>query len=99
MSVQLHIEQGPVLEAEGLPLGVVEAIAGQTRLTVSIMNTHVSYLLSLNMGCLFAILALAMTLFSRNAELLGVILPNSMGRQVGSWFLMLFIWLFCIQYL
>lgn len=44
MYVQLHIEQGPVLEAEGLPLGVVEAIAGQTRLTVSIMNAHVSYL-------------------------------------------------------
>lgn len=99
MSVQLHIEQGPVLEAEGLPLGVVEAIAGQTRLTVSIMNTHVSYLLSLNMRFLFVILALAMTLFSRNPELIGVILPNSMGRRVGSWFPMLFNWLFCIQYL
>jgi hypothetical protein len=31
---QVHIEQGPVLEAQGLPLGVVEAIAGQTRLMV-----------------------------------------------------------------
>lgn len=70
MYVQLHIEQGPVLEAEGLPLGVVEAIAGQTRLTVSIMNGHVSYLLSLNMGYSFAILALAITLSSRNAELI-----------------------------
>jgi len=34
--VELHIEQGPVLEAQGLPLGVVEAIAGQTRLTVKV---------------------------------------------------------------
>src|ERR1700760_2775777 len=30
--VELHIEQGPVLEAEGLPVGVVTAIAGATRL-------------------------------------------------------------------
>jgi allantoate deiminase len=28
---EVHIEQGPVLEAEKLPLGVVSAIAGQTR--------------------------------------------------------------------
>jgi allantoate deiminase len=31
--VEIHIEQGPVLEAEGLPLAVVEGIAGQSRLT------------------------------------------------------------------
>jgi allantoate deiminase len=30
--VELHIEQGPVLEANGLPVGVVTAIAGATRL-------------------------------------------------------------------
>jgi allantoate deiminase len=30
--VELHIEQGPVLEAEGRPLGVVTAINGATRL-------------------------------------------------------------------
>jgi allantoate deiminase len=30
--IELHIEQGPVLEAEGLPVGVVSAIAGATRL-------------------------------------------------------------------
>ena len=30
--VELHIEQGPVLEAESLPVGVVTAIAGATRL-------------------------------------------------------------------
>jgi len=30
--VEIHIEQGPVLEAEGLSLAVVEGIAGQTRL-------------------------------------------------------------------
>jgi allantoate deiminase len=29
--MEVHIEQGPVLEAEGLALGVVSAIAGQTR--------------------------------------------------------------------
>jgi allantoate deiminase len=29
--VEVHIEQGPVLEERGLPVGVVEAIAGQTR--------------------------------------------------------------------
>jgi allantoate deiminase len=29
---EIHIEQGPVLEHENLPLGVVEAIAGQTRM-------------------------------------------------------------------
>ncbi len=28
---EFHIEQGPVLEAEGLPLGVVETVAGQSR--------------------------------------------------------------------
>jgi allantoate deiminase len=30
--VEFHIEQGPVLESRGLPLGIVEAIAGQTRM-------------------------------------------------------------------
>ena len=30
--VELHIEQGPVLEAKALPVGVVSAIAGATRL-------------------------------------------------------------------
>jgi allantoate deiminase len=29
--VEFHIEQGPVLESLGIPLGVVEGIAGQTR--------------------------------------------------------------------
>jgi allantoate deiminase len=33
---ELHIEQGPVLEAEGLPVGVVTAINGATRLAVEI---------------------------------------------------------------
>ncbi len=30
--LEVHIEQGPVLESESLPLGIVEAIAGQTRM-------------------------------------------------------------------
>lgn len=32
---EIHIEQGPVLEARGVPLGVVTGIAGQTRLTLT----------------------------------------------------------------
>ncbi|WP_375411422.1 allantoate amidohydrolase [uncultured Bradyrhizobium sp.] len=34
--VELHIEQGPVLEAEHLPVGVVTAISGATRLAVAL---------------------------------------------------------------
>jgi beta-ureidopropionase / N-carbamoyl-L-amino-acid hydrolase len=34
--VELHIEQGPVLRNEGLPVGVVDAIAGATRFEVAI---------------------------------------------------------------
>jgi allantoate deiminase len=34
--VEAHIEQGPVLEAEGLPVGIVTAINGATRLEVSV---------------------------------------------------------------
>src|SRR4051794_23069407 len=33
--LEVHIEQGPVLDAEGLPLGVVTAIAGQTHARVA----------------------------------------------------------------
>jgi allantoate deiminase len=32
--VEMHIEQGPVLEAEGIPVAVVEEITGQTRLNL-----------------------------------------------------------------
>lgn len=35
-SVELHIEQGAVLEQLGKPIGIVEAIAGPTNITVSI---------------------------------------------------------------
>lgn len=34
--VEVHIEQGPVLEAEGLPVGVVTAIAGASRFTIEV---------------------------------------------------------------
>ncbi|MBL8511579.1 MAG: allantoate amidohydrolase [Betaproteobacteria bacterium] len=37
--VELHIEQGPVLEAEGLPVGVVTAINGANRFMVEIHGT------------------------------------------------------------
>lgn len=33
--VEVHVEQGPVLEQKGLPIGIVTAIAGQTRATIS----------------------------------------------------------------
>ena len=36
--VELHIEQGPVLEAEGLPVGVVTAINGASRFTVEVLG-------------------------------------------------------------
>ncbi len=35
---ELHIEQGPVLEAEGLPVGVVTAINGANRLIVDVVG-------------------------------------------------------------
>ncbi|KAK2976651.1 hypothetical protein RJ640_008187 [Escallonia rubra] len=38
--VEVHIEQGPVLESVGLPLGVVEGIAGQTRLKVTVRGSQ-----------------------------------------------------------
>ena len=34
--VEVHIEQGPVLEAKNQPLGVVTGIVGQTRLRVTV---------------------------------------------------------------
>ncbi|WP_448207417.1 allantoate amidohydrolase [Azospirillum sp. sgz302134] len=34
--IELHIEQGPVLEAEGLPLGIVTAINGASRFAVTV---------------------------------------------------------------
>lgn len=37
--IELHIEQGPVLEAAGLPVGVVTAINGATRSRVSLTGT------------------------------------------------------------
>src|SRR5262249_17694207 len=36
---ELHIEQGPVLEAEGLPVGVVTAISGFSRLRCTLGGT------------------------------------------------------------
>ena len=36
--VELHIEQGPVLEAENLPLGVVTSIVGQSRMRVVVLG-------------------------------------------------------------
>ncbi|HET9780986.1 MAG TPA: allantoate amidohydrolase [Candidatus Dormibacteraeota bacterium] len=36
--VEVHIEQGPVLEKLGLPVGVVSAIAGQDRMQIAFMG-------------------------------------------------------------
>lgn len=36
--LEVHIEQGPVLEAEGLPIGVVTSIAGQSRFSITVMG-------------------------------------------------------------
>ncbi|KAJ8545161.1 hypothetical protein K7X08_017744 [Anisodus acutangulus] len=38
--VEVHIEQGPVLENVGLPLGSVKGIAGQTRLKETVKGTQ-----------------------------------------------------------
>lgn len=38
--VEVHIEQGPVLEGIGLPLAVVKGIAGQTRLKVTVRGSQ-----------------------------------------------------------
>ncbi|KAK3432518.1 hypothetical protein EUGRSUZ_D00017 [Eucalyptus grandis] len=38
--VEVHIEQGPVLEWRGLPLGVVKGIAGQTRMKVTVRGSQ-----------------------------------------------------------
>ena len=36
--LEVHIEQGPVLEAENLPLGIVTGIIGQTRMRVVVLG-------------------------------------------------------------
>ncbi|XP_044497116.1 allantoate deiminase 2 isoform X3 [Mangifera indica] len=38
--IEVHIEQGPVLEYVGFPLGVVKGIAGQTRLKVTVRGSQ-----------------------------------------------------------
>nr|QEE59984.1 peptidase M20/M25/M40 family protein [Betula platyphylla] len=38
--VEVHIEQGPVLERLGFPVGVVKGIAGQTRLKVTVRGSQ-----------------------------------------------------------
>ncbi|XXG69066.1 hypothetical protein AAC387_Pa06g2023 [Persea americana] len=38
--IEVHMEQGPVLESLGVPLGVVEGIAGQTRLRVTVRGSQ-----------------------------------------------------------
>ncbi len=36
--LEVHIEQGPVLEAEQLPLGIVTSIAGQSRFSITVIG-------------------------------------------------------------
>lgn len=37
--LELHIEQGPILEEEGLPIGIVEAIVGLTQIQVTVRGS------------------------------------------------------------
>ena len=39
--VEVHLEQGPVLEGKGEPLALVSGIAGQSRFFISIMGQQV----------------------------------------------------------
>jgi len=76
---ELHIEQGPVLEAEGLPVGVVTAINGFSRLRVTLRGTagHAGTVpmhlrrdaLAAAAECVLAVERIA----SRNAELVGTV--------------------------
>lgn len=43
--VEVHIEQGPVLERKGVALGVVPTICGQTRLTVTVQGAQARVLM------------------------------------------------------
>lgn len=49
--LEFHIEQGPVLESEGLALGVVDAIAGQTRMQFT-FSGHANHAGTTPMGAL-----------------------------------------------
>ncbi len=37
--LELHIEQGPILEEEGIPIGIVEAIVGLTQIQVTVRGS------------------------------------------------------------
>lgn len=47
--LELHLEQGPVLESRGRPIGAVDAIAGQTRLLVDVIG-HAGHAGTVPMG-------------------------------------------------
>ena len=76
---ELHIEQGPVLEAEGLPVGVVTAINGANRFTVEIegMAGHAGTVpMSLRRDALAAASECVLAIESRcsgEAELVGTV--------------------------
>ena len=77
--VELHIEQGPVLEAEGLAVGCVTAISGATRLAVEIqgMDGHAGTVPMANRRDALAAAAECMLLIERRAsaepELVGTV--------------------------
>jgi allantoate deiminase len=77
--VELHIEQGPVLEAEGLAVGCVTAISGASRLTVEIkgMAGHAGTVPMANRRDALAAAAECMLLIERRAasepELVGTV--------------------------
>ena len=40
--IELHVEQGPVLDHQGVDIGIVEGIVGQRRCSVKIFNPRKS---------------------------------------------------------
>ncbi len=71
--LEVHIEQGPVLEDRGLPVGIVTAIAGATRATIRVTGSpgHVGTVpmaLRRDAGAAAAEMALAVERVSARAE-------------------------------
>ncbi|PWC31846.1 allantoate amidohydrolase [Azospirillum sp. TSO22-1] len=74
--LEVHIEQGPVLEAEGLPLGIVTAINGATRFTVTVtgMAGHAGTVpMDLRRDALAAAAEMALAVEARGASAPGLV--------------------------
>lgn len=74
--LEFHIEQGPVLENRGLALGIVEAIAGQTRMELLFTGSanHAGTTpMALRRDALVAAAEWAVTVETRAREVLGLV--------------------------